>query len=214
MFNINEKKDKFSNQIAFYQLGKILYFIAFIGTICSPALTYWGYLQLSRRLFIISIGITFPALVCLFLSKGLISDITKKQMFCCYSITGLIFFPMFIRNLISGYSYYYFFPWFECICIGIGLLFWSRNIFKNKNIIKLITNWLRENINIVLLCCFITIVAFEQLPKMLRWDSISYYAYIERLKDFTFSPNDIILFKSSGHANYGYMLLYSINLNS
>ena len=69
MFNINEKKDKFSNQIAFYQLGKILYFIAFIGTICSPALTYWGYLQLSDILIITfshGLNVFVLVLVCFF----------------------------------------------------------------------------------------------------------------------------------------------------
>lgn len=193
-----------------YYFGVFLYFIAFWGTFASPALTYTGHLQLCRRIFIFSILLTLPAMFCLGVVNRYISERIKLQVFGCYLILSIIFFPIFIRSFISGYHHYYIFHWIECFALLAGSLFWFFSICNKRQYLGRLGIWIKSNKILILLCCIVFILSIEQITKYLRWDTIHYYAYIERLCDFTFNPNDIALFKASGHVSYAYVLIYSI----
>ena len=194
----------------FFIIGCTLYAFAYIGAIMAPALTYIGALQISRRWFLVSILMTFPATICLYLGKEKISKHLAFQAKCAYFIFLLIFVPLFVRNIISGYPRYYFFVWVECAALLWGTLFWLYISSDSQKGVKKCWNWAKENWFILAVCLLVILVSLEQITKNLRWDSIHYYAYIQRIKRFTFSPNDITMLKASGHASYAYVLIYSI----
>lgn len=194
----------------FFITGCTLYALAYIGAIMAPALTYIGALQISRRWFLVSMLMTFPATVCLYLGKEKISKKLAFQAKSAYFIFILIFMPLFVRNIISGYPRYYFFVWVECAALLWGMFFWVYMSSEPKKGLKKCLIWIKDNWFILAVCLLVVLVSLEQITKNLRWDSIHYYAYIQRIKRFTFSPNDITMLKASGHASYAYVLIYSI----
>lgn len=131
-------------------------------------------------------------------------------MIIAYVFLAFIFFPMFIRSFISNYEHYSIFHWLECLTLCAGLLFWILLSARNKFDFISIKIWILNHKVLLGTICIIFVLSLEQVTRGIRWDSIQYYAYIARLKDFTFNPNDLLMFKASGHSCYGYVLLYSI----
>lgn len=193
-----------------YKIGFVIYFIAFLGCCMSPALTYWGILSISRKLFLFSLMLTIIATICMIISHKLISSYIKIQMLISYLIFFVIFICMAGRNLLSNYARESMYIIAEGVAISFGVIFWLIISIDIKKIVSITKIWVISHKFLLCNCAGIFILSISQLVNNLRWDSIHYYAYIERLRDFTFNPNDIIFLKASGHLSYGYMMIYSI----
>lgn len=194
-----------------YIVGIIFYFIAFLGALVFPSLTYLTYLRIARRGFLLSLLLSVFAIPFLQIGKRYISKSTAQQMATIYFILLSIFLPMFIRSLFDKeHLLFGIYNWIELVVLIAGLLFWCLCLAGTK-----ITLHIQKDKWIQFLILFlVAILAAEQLGVVIKGDSVEYYDKIIRIcKGFSFNPNDISLLKSSGHSCYSYSLFSTIGEN-
>lgn len=211
---MDKKEFRFNSRVkkCIYYLGWIFYLLFLFGTLSAPALTYLCYLRVSRYVFIISLFLSLPGIGFLFFTRNFISKKNATQMLLSYLIISIIFLPMFFRAKINGYEIYSNYDTIELFILVIGLIFWLWIYFSSKSWHNKIQ--IKFDYGFIICILLILIVSsLEQFDTGIKWDSANYYKFIVRLKEFTFNPNDVTLFKNCGHSCYSYMLLASIGEN-
>lgn len=194
-----------------YIAGVVLYFLAFLGALIFPSLTYLTYQRIARRGFLLSLFLTIIAVIMLQIGKDFISVTAKKQMASIYLIISAIFFPMFIRSLLNGQNVIFgIYHWIEFAFVTAGLLFWSYQLIG----CKLSIHFRKEQFYLLLIVSIVIALSIEQLGIVIKGDSVEYYSKIIRIcQNFSFNPNDISLLKSSGHCCYSFSLFSTIGEN-
>lgn len=206
-------KAKKDYKYVFYFIGQTSYFLAVLGALLFPALTYLTYLRIARRGFLLSLLLATLANLFLLIGEKYISDNVIRQMVAVYFIVATIFFPMFIRNISNGQKNVWGnYNWFELIFVVAGLFFWTFLLIRRQ----LLPHFAPDKTVLFLVLILLTVIllSLEQLGIVMKGDSVVYYSKIIRIcENFSFSPNDINLLKSSGHCCYSYSLFSSIGEN-
>lgn len=198
-----------SFQNRYFFLGIFIYLISFVGLCITPVLTFLGYLRLCRILFCFFLILPTLALVLFQRCKEKISKRFYIQMQGIYLFFA-IFLVLSIFNLYKhDLNVHYKLILCEIYSVLIGCIFWFEN-FSIKKYFKTTLVYLKENKILCMWILFWSFLCLEALKSWINWDSGAYYQYIVNLKNFSLNPNDIVLFKNSGHASYAYMLFAAI----
>lgn len=199
--------NKYNLQKLSYRFSILLYFISFMGITISPMLTYLTYLRMSRIAFLLALCIGIGATFFSMLGAPFISKSVGMQMFTIYVIGSMIIYPVFIRNMINGYHVHGMFNWYIVVFLTVGVIFWGILFLIRKPVFKITI----DGIVICIIIAIVVLLSIEQLSLTIKGDSVEYYSKIIRIgTNFSFSPNDIPLLKSSGHSCYSYSLFTMI----
>lgn len=193
-----------------YVIGSVLYFVAFLGIVILPSLTYLTYQYIARRGFLLSLLLTIVADIFLLIGRKFISKTTKQQILTLYIIAAAFFFPMLIRNLTNpSIKTFVIRIAIEAIFIVTGLIFWGTQLWKTNFSV----HFQKDIIYLSLVIIAVVRLSLEQLGIVIKGDSVEYYSKIIRIcQNFSFNPNDVSLLKIA-HSCYSYSLFSTIGEN-
>ena len=192
-----------------YKYFMVLYNIFLFGIMVAPALTYINVNKISRYIFFsCMIMSVFFLMVILPYRKYISNSLAIQYLLVFILITVFMSASLFNQYTMSvnKIQYLYYTEWLLCVT---GVVFWGT-LVSWKNVVRHIIQYIKNNYLFFLFIFLYVIFSYETLHTWSSWDSREYYRYISNLKEFTFSPNDIALFKSAGHMSYGYMFFMAI----
>lgn len=189
--------------------GEALYLCTFLGLWISPVLTYMNYLRASRLSFLFFLLSGILAHIFSFVGRKAFSNKIVLQMFSLFALLGIYLACALANANVRANVYALYLVCAEFAFVLIGLLVWLVQI-PWKTAISSVYKYLRNHFVLFCICAIWLLLCLEALHSWINWDSATYYRHIANLKNITLSPNDIAMFKTSGHASYGYMLFASI----
>lgn len=207
------KKNKENKSV--YYIGILLYAVAFIGIIVSPGLTFLSYLKLSRYICICSFGLSLVAMLFLGIRWKYISQKIILQMRIVYSIVLLIIIPYGVRKICWEQIRLYKYAYMMMGCILLGWLFWMiYPAIRAKSNICIEFKLNRKYWPIIIVIAFFIVLSIGEVNYNIKGDAILYYRELQSSwKNVTFNPNEITMFKYSGHLSFSFALFASIGEN-